>query len=214
MRTQTPPLLKWLLVERATFAGDVARASEREANVDRELRSVQDRQAVLALEAQRLQLFKAQLPVLLSEKRACIAALDTAIRLASEDLVSPAAAGTIRAFSGRYGKRGDLKAFIVDELRKAAPSAVGTAVIVRGAILHFGLSFATTREQKAFMKNTVTPQLTRLRAQGLVEALHTKNRGTAEGGWRWKAGYPTLADLARQVRSAELAADTLGKQDV
>ena len=199
MSTKTPPLLKWLLVERATLAGDVARVSEQEANIDRELRRVQERQALLALEAQRLQLYKAQLPVLLDEKRARIAALDTTIGLASADLVAPSAAGTVRAFSGRYGQRGDLKAFIIDELRKAAPSAVATSTIVRGAIANFGLIFPTPGEQKAFMKNTITPQLTRLREQGLVEALHTKSRGAAEGSWRWKAGYPTLADLARQI---------------
>lgn len=200
MRTKTPPLLKWLLVERATLAGDVARVSEQEANIDRELRSVQERQALLALEAQRLQLFKSQLPELLAEKRARLSALDTAIGLASGDLVAPSAAGTVRAFSGRYGKRGDLKAFIIDELQKAAPAAVATSTIVLGAVAHFGLVFPTIGELKAFMKNSVTPQLTRLREQGLVEALHTKSRGTSEGSWRWKASYPTLAELAQQVR--------------
>lgn len=205
MSTRTPPLLKWLLVERATLSGDVARASEQEANVVRELQSVQERQALLALDAQRLQLYQAQLPVLLSEKRARIVALDTAIRLASDDLVSPTAAGTVRAFAGRYGKRGDLKAFIIDELRKAAPGAVATSKIVLGAIARFGLEFATTTEQKAFMKNTVTPQLTRLKDEGLVEALHTRSRGAAEGKWRWAADYPTLEELTRQVRGAAQA---------
>lgn len=61
------------------------------------------------------------------------------------------------------------------------------------------------------MKNTVPPQLTRLREQGLVEALHTRSRGAAEGSWRWKVGYPTLADLVRQVRGDEPA--VVGRQD-
>lgn len=202
MRTRTPPLLKWLLVERATLAGDLARAHEMQASIDREMRNVQERQAILALEVDRLQRYKTQLPGILDEKRARIAALDASIQLASDDRVAPTAAGTVRAFAGRYGKRGDLKAFIVGELRAAAPSAAGTSAIVRGAILHFGLNFAKTVEQKAFMRNTVTPQLTRLKEQGLVEALHPKNRGTAEGSWRWKADYPTLAELTRQVRGA------------
>lgn len=200
MRTKTPPLLKWLLVERATLAGNVARLSEQEADIDQELRRVQERQALLALEAQRLLLCKSQLPVRLAEERARIAALDTSIGLVSGDLVAPSAAGTVRAFSGRYGKRGDLKAFIIDELQKAAPAAVATSTIVFGAIANFGLIFPTIGELKAFMKNSVTPQLTRLREQGLVEALHTKSRGASEGNWRWKASYPTLADLAQQVR--------------
>jgi hypothetical protein len=192
--------LKWLLVERATLAGDVARILEQEVSVDRELSRVQEHLARLTLESDRLQRLKVQLPQILDEKRAQMAALDTSIRLASSDRVSPAVAGTVRAYAGRYGKRGDLKAFIISELKKEAPGAVATSTIVLGAILHFGLTFATAREQKAFRKNTITPQLTQLREQGLVEALHTRNRGPAEGSWRWKASYPTLAELADQVR--------------
>lgn len=105
---------------------------------------------MLVLEAQRLQVYKEQLPLVLNEKRTRIAALDTSIRLASTDLADPAAAGTVRTFSGRYGQRGELKAFIVDELRKAAPGAVATYMIVHGAIAGFGLKFATASEEKAF----------------------------------------------------------------
>lgn len=105
--------------------------------------------------------------MLLSEKRARMVALDTVIRRASDDLVSPAAAGTVRAFAGRYGKRGDLKTFIIDELRKAAPGAVATSKIVLGAIARFGLEFATTTEQKAFMKNAVTPSAHAAEERGL-----------------------------------------------
>jgi hypothetical protein len=165
------------------------------------------------LEAERLQLFKQQFPRILGEKVARIDALDTSIILASNDRVSPAAAGTVRAFEGRYGKRGDLKAFIISELQTATPGAMSTSTIVVRVIAHFELNFSTTIELRAFKKNTVTPQLTRLKEQGLVEALHPKNRGTAEGCWRWKADYPTLAELTRQVCGAELMADASRRQD-
>lgn len=214
MRAQTPPLLKWLLVERATLAGSVARAQEQNANVTRELQQVQERIALLMLEAERLQVFQQQFPQILEEKLARIDALSTSILLASNDRVSPTAAGTVRAFAGRYGQRGDLKAFIVSALQTAAPGAMLTSTIVVKAISHFELNFSTTIELRAFKKNTVAPQLTRLKAQGLVEALHPKNRGTAEGRWRWKADYPTLAELTRQVRGAEPLADASRRQDV
>ena len=93
MRKRTPPLLKWLLVERATLAGDLAGSYEREATVNRELKRVQERLTLLMQEAERLQLHQMQLPGILADKRVRLAALDVAIRLASEDKVSPTAAG-------------------------------------------------------------------------------------------------------------------------
>lgn len=67
-------------------------------------------------------------------------ALDTAIRLASSDRVSPTAAGTVRAFAGRYGKRGDLKTFIISELKSAAPGAVTTSTVVLGPLATSGFN--------------------------------------------------------------------------
>jgi hypothetical protein len=110
MRSRTPPLLKWLLVERATLAGDVARAHEQEADVNRELTVVQARLTVLAQDVERLQLYRTRLPCVLREMQSRMAALDTAIGLASMDQVEPAAAGIVRSFAGRYGKRGDSSA--------------------------------------------------------------------------------------------------------
>lgn len=150
-------------------------------------------------EVKRLQLYKAQFPRIRSEKQARLAALDTAIRPASADQVSPTAAGTVRAFSGRYGKRGGLKSFIVKCLKDAAPGAAETWTVVESAIAHFNLDLPTRAERQAFMRNTVTPQLFRLTEHGLVEALHTGKRGALEGRWRWKSAYPTLKALTRRV---------------
>lgn len=214
MRTRTPPLLKWLLVERATVAGDLARASEREATVERELENAQERLAQLTREAERLQRCKTQLPHILSEMQVRLAALDTSIRLASEDQVSPTAAGTVRSFSDRYGKRGDLKAFVIKVLQDAVPEALDTRTVVQRAIVHFGLDFTTHSEHQAFVRNTIGPQLFKLKKQGLVQALHLGNCGGKVGIWRWKTAYPTLGELTRQVLGDEPAADALGRQVV
>jgi hypothetical protein len=197
-------LLKWLLVERATLAGDIARLQGREAVVARELKQAQERLALLTLEAERLQLCQTQLPLLLGEKQVQLAALDTAIRLASADQASPTAAGVINA-SCRYGKRGELKAFIVKLLQESAPEAVDTQTLTDRVTTHFGIDLPTSVERHAFKRNTIVPQLFRLTEHAVVEALHVQAPGKAGGLWRWKSAYPSMESLASSTQAEDVS---------
>lgn len=166
MRTRTPPELKWLLVERATVVGDIARLDAR--------------QALLAAE--------------LADRWATLRALDTTIRL-TEYPVAPNAAGVVRRFAREYGQRGALKEFIVSTLRDRALGGMGTRALAQDASVHFGLNFATKAEFSIFQKNSVRPQVARLREQGLVELVNVDGKPHNAGLWRLKKALPTLAEL-------------------
>jgi hypothetical protein len=79
----------------ATLAGDIERCSEGDAALSRALAQAQERHTRLA-----------NSPEILAEKKIHLAAMDTAIRVASDDRASPTCAGTVRAFALEYTKRG------------------------------------------------------------------------------------------------------------
>lgn len=167
--TKTPPLLKWLLVERAAIAGEIAR-----------LQNTQE------------QLSKEQ-----AKQQARLNALDSTMRQV-EKSINVSAAGQIQTHAGKYGKRGGLKAFIIGLLKQAAPSGIGSKAIVLSVIRHFGLEFATKAEMHAFSDRSVRKQLIRLRQQGYVEvARHGKAQRYVT--WYWKSQLLTLDELSAQV---------------
>lgn len=155
MRTRTPPEIKWLLVERATIAGDIAR---REIALQR-----------LAREVDRL---KSQL-----------AALDTSIQLVNQSL-NPEAVGAIQRHTPEYRQRGALKRFVVQLLQSVALKGVTTRNVVDAAIAHFGLEFSTQAQRIAFTDNTVGRQLRRLQQAGLVEALRSPGTQRTVWRWK------------------------------
>lgn len=201
MRSRTPPLLKWLLVERATLAGNITRTLERTDQLHHELAQAQERHVATGQALERLLAAKTQLPRILAGEQARLAALDTTIALASEDRALPTAGGTVRAFCSQYGKRGKLKAFILERLAAAVPNSVDTATLANQAIAHFRLVFVTLAERQAFSGNILRRQLARLRDEGIVEMPFKPKKGDA-ASWRLKRGMPLLEVL----RSEEAAA--------
>ncbi|MES2151893.1 MAG: hypothetical protein V4508_19105 [Pseudomonadota bacterium] len=90
MPSPTPPELKWLLVERATLAGDLQKLEERRAMLDAEMTAT----------------------------RGVLSSLDTTIGIL-ESRLRPDAAGVVRRH-GDYGRHGALTDFIVEMLKPAA----------------------------------------------------------------------------------------------
>ncbi|HYD95019.1 MAG TPA: hypothetical protein VEC01_06810, partial [Noviherbaspirillum sp.] len=95
MKTRTPPDIKWLLVERATLLGDIARLQERQSLIG---------QAIAKLEAK-------------------IRAFDVTISLATAD-APVQTVRKVRAFPLEYKKRGALKEFIVATLMTKFPESI------------------------------------------------------------------------------------------
>lgn len=170
MRKQTPPDLKWLLVERATVAGDIAR--------------LETKQALLAKE--------------IAKRLTTLQALDTTIHL-RESRVTPDAAGVIRSHAKEYGKRGALKEYIVATLKAAPTDAMSTRAIALVVAAHFGLEFVTRAEFSSFIENSVRPQVALLRDQGFVEILYPHEKRGHPGMWKWKADLPTLAEITAEA---------------
>lgn len=90
MASPTPPELKWLLVERATLAGDRQKLEERRAMLDAELAAISE----------------------------VISSMDTTIGIL-ESRLRPDAAGVVRRHGG-YGRHGGLTAFIIEILKTSS----------------------------------------------------------------------------------------------
>jgi hypothetical protein len=201
MRTKTPPLLKWLLVERATVAGGISRTRERQELLTKELESSRARLVSLSQEIAHLQSRSAVLVQSLAEQQHCLSAMDSTMALVDSS-VAPNAAGIVRATGQRYGGRGALKAFIVSTLRDAAPATLQTRLLAWTSAVHFGLDFASQAEFEAFANNSVRPQIFRLTEQGLVERVRNGQKSENHCNWRWKNQLPTLAELAALVAAS------------
>lgn len=194
VREQTAPLLQWLLVERATLAGNIVRVQERACAVDRELETAQMRLTQLQNEVALLQKHKMKLHQLLANEQERLAAMDIATGVAYNDQVAPDALGTIRAHAVEYEKRGNLKSFLASVLRNSAPTPLNTHILLDMTVEHFGLDLVGKAERTAFKANTLKRTLYRLKQEGLVEAIPASTQ-TGVGLWRWKTSLPPLPEL-------------------
>lgn len=165
MASRTPPEVKWLLVERATLMGDIVQ--------------LERRQALLAAE--------------LAQLRVTREALDHTIAVL-ESRARADAGGTVRRHSPAYGSRGALKHFLVSTVL-ASTAEFTLQALTSQAEEHFRLKFATQEERTQFMRNSLRPQLQRLRREGMLEVLSAGQNQSST--WRLRPRVHTFADLAR-----------------
>ena len=173
MRTVTRPDIKWLLVERATILGDIAK----------------------------LQKSRSQVEAALDARRDVLSALDKVIEI-TDKRIAAAAAGTIRSFAKEYQTRGALKKFVVDAIVAASPGIETRTITVQAAI-HFGLVFKVKAEFEQFHKNSVQPQVTRLAKQRLIEIAMRLDTVGFPALWCWSGKAKTFANLLEADRAAE-----------
>ena len=181
LTTHTAPELKWLLVERATLAGDLDKLRAQHSHLAAEIARVQD----------------------------TLQAFDTAIRL-TEARARPDAAGVIRRHQPKYGRRGALKAFVV-EMLQGATSGMTTREVTQASAVHFGLPFVNESDFLVYLNHTVRPQLYKLARAGLVLSTQTGGQGTLR--WEWKRGLPSLSELAVLAGAAQVATAASGAPD-
>ena len=103
MRTRTPSALKWLAEERAALAGELVR-------LDRLLAELEARRCKVQQQ---------------------LSFMDGAIRQFDEDL-TPEAIRPVNAWKGKYGKRGALKALVIELLGLAGSAGLDTNTLRRG----------------------------------------------------------------------------------
>ena len=176
---KTPSYLKGLAETRARAAGDVQRYQHLYEDI-----------------GQKLAVAKAELD-----------ACDRLIRK-YDGRLDPNLIPTIRAWQGRYGKRGQLKEYLKGYLQERASNEVSTSELCCAAQMEFGLDFPTWKEKKKWQTNSVAGALKKLVAEGLVERIHDYSDGpTGEvGHWRWKTdSAPSLDHLRAQAAAAGVA---------
>lgn len=141
-----------------------------------------------------------QLNVAKSEIDAC----DRLIRKFNCSL-EPGLIPPIRAWQGRYGKRGDMSAALKRHLKDAWPQSLTSTELAWDIQLEFGLDFHTGEERSRWQKNSVVGALKRLVKYDEVERLHdasSKPTG-AVGRWRSKSdAAPSVDRLLAQVAAA------------
>jgi hypothetical protein len=196
VRSRTPPAIKWLLNERAALAGAAQSLKARELLLVRRVQALQRRTEVLQVEV-------AESGRLHAQKVASIEALDTSLELIHSG-VDPAAAGCVKAWQGKYGERGALKAFLLLKLMQAEPGPLRMTDIANMAIHQFNLT-VVRKDERDRLTNTLRKQCSRLQDAGLIEGLHDPSK-TSTGIWRWRSP-PSLADLAALQVRAQVAAD-------
>jgi len=146
--------VKWLLVERATLAGDLASLKMRLRHLESKIAQVQS----------------------------AVQALDTTILLI-ENRVRPNAAGVIRRHETGYGARGALRAFIVETLQDTN-SPLTTRDIAVVASMHFALGFETGPDFSRYQRNTIRAQLYLLVDEGSVLKTGMEGSRTVYWHWK------------------------------
>lgn len=184
-QTRTPSALKWMLNERAAVAGRIAQESE-------QLQSLNARMATLRRRLEKLERRAAATESRLKGATAARDGLDRAIALMYQE-ARPDAAGVVNAWGEKYGKRGELKAFLVQMFKTAAPAPVSSSQIFQATLERFGHSVANFQDRGA-LRRSLKNAVQRIHRAGLIEPLHPRQT-KSPGLWRWKQAT-TLSDLA------------------
>lgn len=120
--------------------------------------------------------------------------IDLVLRHAYPD-IDPAGVHVVRAWAGKYGRRGALKEFIEQTVQDAQSGGVRASAIRAAVIVRFGLKLETKRDRETF-RACVRVQLTRSCAQGLIHCRPGGSRGALECVWNQGPSGAQLLALA------------------
>jgi hypothetical protein len=203
-RTRTSPEIKWLLNERADVAGVLEVLGK---DIPAALKRLQALEQEVAVARRLFQALEQKQLAAVGDK----AALDAVLQSTHSGL-NVAAAGAVRAWANKYGKRGSLKDFILGLIRGALPHSVSTTDIVAAAQEQFGLVFETPENRKRF-RAVITKLFTRAKCDGLLQRVPSPT-GSA-GQWRWvekSLATELLALAAAQGARDDQDEDILGAE--
>lgn len=114
--------------------------------------------------------------------------------------VNPGAIAPIKAWKGNYGKRGSLRNFLCDTIKRRSPCYIPTNELAKLVILEFALVFDNAKARKDWRRHSVLGTLAALVRDGFIEKGEFRNPH-ATGTWKtwgWKQESKiTLADLVR-----------------
>lgn len=201
---KTPSYLKGLAETRARVAAEVRRHTDFSGAVVRELDEPR-------VQTQRLAALSDSATRRLAAAKEELAACDRLI-VKFDERLDPTLIEPIRAWKGRYGDRGRLKAVIVNYLREQAPGVVSTSEIFLVLQAEFGMQFINGKDKRVWLTNSVRPQLRDLVAEGLVEKPIDEDSLNVEvGRWRWRTDCALSLDhLKAQAEAAGVSVQQSG----
>jgi len=129
-----------------------------------------------------------------------IQALDSTMGMFAPQL-NPGAAGTVRAIAGRYGPRGGLTSFLLEQLSAAGAGGLSSKVLIERCAVRFAVLWEEHPNKKSF-KDTVRWSLRFLEERGQVEVVTAHRGGHRPKVWRAATG-PTFADLLAQQEAVD-----------
>lgn len=170
----TPSTLKWMAEKRARLAFDLEFNLKLIAELQAKAAALQDD---LAAVARALGLY--------------------------DEKIDPSAIAPVNGWRGNYGKRGALKAAVVEVLEASAPNLVSTTAIESAIRAKFGIVFETPVVRKHWYNGSFRSTLKTLVTSGRVERLHApETRKGDTGHWRIKNDTPRLVDLTRSTTAS------------
>lgn len=171
---KTPSYLKGLAETRARAAGEVARYAAI-------IEEVQEK---------------------LAASRAELEACDKLIRRFDERL-DPTEIEPIRAWQGRFGRRGALREALARYVKEAYPNAISTTELAIRAQVEFQLDFGTPNLRRIWVHDSVGGALKVLTARKVLERMHDPQVNSGMTGyWRWVAATQTLDGLSQIAAAA------------
>jgi hypothetical protein len=126
-----------------------------------------------------------------------LSALDATVEMAHPE-ANPQAAGVVNAWAGRYGRRGALRTFILEQVKTAGPDGISTSELIDRVICQFHLG-ANLHEERLSVKYSVKNGLRALQSKGLItRTTRLQDNGHEMNYWR-VCSAPTLSDLRALV---------------
>lgn len=129
-----------------------------------------------------------------------IQSLDTTMA-AFEPTLNPGAAGTVRAIAGRYGPRGGLTSFLLEQLMAAGEDGLSSKVLIERCAIRFKVALDEHPNLKSF-KDTIRWSLRFLAGHAQIELISEARGPYHPQVWRAATG-PTFADLLAQQEAVD-----------
>ncbi len=185
---KTPSYLKGLAENRARISADIIRYRQLKCTISDEYEKTKELYGQLLT---RLELLDLRLQSLVKDLDSC----DRLIRRFDERL-DPEGIAPIKAWKGKYGKRGNLNAAILRLLEDQYPLPVSTLELAWDLQLEFSLNFDFENEREAWIDNSISRKLRKFCDSGQVERLHNPVGGRKEVGcWRIVTHTKTIDSL-------------------
>lgn len=178
-----------MLTERAALAGAVARITSDRLPLEAELEKLES-------QARQKRDHLAGMQSALLKHQAQLEAIELVLKHTYPG-VDPASVGAVAAWAGKYGRRGELTAFIHSTIKAAHPEGVPTQQLMEAIMSRFSLG--ATKEDFLRFRHVVLKRLSLAKAAGLMQSRPGKKRSSSV--WFWNAG-PSGAQLQALAATA------------